>query len=470
MKKTIKRDLMLDVSQNQVYRAKRKAFEIIQGNHREQYLRLWDYCEMVRRQNPGSTALLKLERPWLAASPIFQRLFICYDAQVKGFIEGCRPIIGLDACFLKGPYGGQLMHAVGRDANNQMYPLAIAIVEAESKSSWTWFMENLISVIGRPEERGWCFISDRKKGLTQTFEEVVPGVEHRYCIRHMHANFSKLFKRKEYKNLMWGAAAAYTVQKFEQRLEEIKTVNKDAYNWLLRESPSNWARCMFSPRAKCNRMDNNTSESFNSSIKEARDMPILTMLEMIRKQLMKRYQDRMLFSQTFTSNICPRIFKKLEKNKKKAMACDVIWAGEAVFEVTVSSIRTYIVDIGQRVCSCRKWDVTGIPCVHGVAAIITNKSRPEDFVQTNYDQIMPPHIRKRAGRPKKNRKKAEDEPKNPIRVRKHYTSLRCGKCKEVGHNSRTCNGLSASGEERQKIPPKGGKGKQPGSNSKVHHP
>ena len=116
---------------------------------------------------------------------------------------------------------------------------------------------------------------------------------------------------------MWGAAAAYTVQEFEQRLEEIKTVNKDAYNWLLRESPSNWARCMFSPRAKCNRMDNNTSEAFNSSIKEARDMPILTMLEMIRRQLMKRYQDRMLFSRTFTSNICPIIFKKLEKNRKR---------------------------------------------------------------------------------------------------------------------------------------------------------
>ncbi|GFY96753.1 hypothetical protein Acr_11g0010590 [Actinidia rufa] len=59
--------------------------------------------------------------------------------------------------------------------------------------------------------------------------------------------------------------------------------------------------------------------------------------------------------------------------------------------------------------------------------------------------------KERAGRPKKNRKKAEDKPKNLIRVRKHYTSLRCGKCKEVGHNSRTC----------QKIPHEAGKGKQP---------
>ena len=40
---------------------------------------------------------------------------------------------------------------------------------------------------------------------------------------------------------------------------------------------------------------------------------------------------------------------------------------------------------------------------------------------------MPHPLRKRAGMPKKNRKKADDEPKNPIQVRKHYTSIRCGK-------------------------------------------
>ena len=86
-----------------------------------------------------------------------------FEAQKKGFILGCRPIIGLDACHLKGPYGGQLMHAMGRDGNNQMYPLAIAVVEFECKSSWTWFLDNLLDVIGRPEEMGWTFISDRQK-------------------------------------------------------------------------------------------------------------------------------------------------------------------------------------------------------------------------------------------------------------------------------------------------------------------
>jgi hypothetical protein len=39
------------------------------------------------------------------------------------------PIIGLDGCFLKGYYGGQILAAIGRDPNDQMLPIAFAVVE-----------------------------------------------------------------------------------------------------------------------------------------------------------------------------------------------------------------------------------------------------------------------------------------------------------------------------------------------------
>lgn len=77
-------------------------------------------------------------------------MFVMFSAQQDGFIQGCRPVIGLDACHLKGKFGGHLMHAVGRDANNQMYPLAIACVESECKDSWSWFLETLIMHIRTP--------------------------------------------------------------------------------------------------------------------------------------------------------------------------------------------------------------------------------------------------------------------------------------------------------------------------------
>jgi hypothetical protein len=85
-------------------------------------------------------------------------------AMKKWFLEGCRLVIGLDGCFLKGPYKGILLVVVGRDANNNMYPIAIAVVESETKDSWTWFLECLVSDLGSHERHiSPTFISDRQK-------------------------------------------------------------------------------------------------------------------------------------------------------------------------------------------------------------------------------------------------------------------------------------------------------------------
>ncbi|XP_058217368.1 uncharacterized protein LOC131328440 [Rhododendron vialii] len=465
MKKIVRREWLLNVSETKVYRAKRKALELIQGDHRVQYVRLWDYCEIVRIQNPGSTAKLKVDRPLPNEGPVFKRMFISYVAQLRGFLAACRPIIGLDACFLKGPFGGQLMHATAKDANNQMFPLAFAVVEAEAKESWTWFLESLMDMIGNPEEMGWCFISDRQKGLTQTFAQLYPNVEHRYCMRYMYSNFSKVYKGKEWKDLMWRAASVYTILEFKQAMEAIKAIDVEAYKYLMSEQPSTWARCMHGTRSKCNRMDNNTSEAFNRAIKDARDQPILTMTESIRRYLMTRLQTRNHLCQGWKGNVCLRIRRRVEKACKLMGECEVIYSGGKIFEV-LTTLKTHVMDIGERTYTCRKWDVSGIPCSHGMAAIIEDKSDPLDFVHecfhistvaniynfiikplpdqtmwihTPFNPIGPPPLRKKSGRPKKNRRKGDDEPNKPNGdVRRYYTTLKCRVCKQPRHNAKTC--------------------------------
>ena len=47
-------------------------------------------------------------------------MYCCLGPLKEGFKKGCRPFIGLDGCFLKGPFPGQLLCAVGIDANNGM--------------------------------------------------------------------------------------------------------------------------------------------------------------------------------------------------------------------------------------------------------------------------------------------------------------------------------------------------------------
>ena len=63
--------------------------------------------------------------------PVFQRLYVYFETCKTGFKNACRPFIRLDACHLKGLYGGQLIAAIDRDPNEEYFPLAFAIVEAE---------------------------------------------------------------------------------------------------------------------------------------------------------------------------------------------------------------------------------------------------------------------------------------------------------------------------------------------------
>jgi hypothetical protein len=72
----VKRKWNVDVSFRQLYKAKVKALEFIEGKHKEQYKRLMDYCATVRQTNRGSTILMKVERPTLDVPPTFLRLYV----------------------------------------------------------------------------------------------------------------------------------------------------------------------------------------------------------------------------------------------------------------------------------------------------------------------------------------------------------------------------------------------------------
>ena len=62
-------------------------------------------------------------------------MYICLEACKRGFKSGCRPILCLDACHLKGEYEGQLLCAIGLDGNDDMFPIAYAVAKAEKRKS-----------------------------------------------------------------------------------------------------------------------------------------------------------------------------------------------------------------------------------------------------------------------------------------------------------------------------------------------
>ena len=61
---------------------------------------------------------------------------MCLDTVKRRFLVACRPIIGLDGCHLKREHGKQLLVVVGRDLNDNYFPLAVATIKAETKDLW----------------------------------------------------------------------------------------------------------------------------------------------------------------------------------------------------------------------------------------------------------------------------------------------------------------------------------------------
>ncbi|XP_062103973.1 uncharacterized protein LOC133815107 [Humulus lupulus] len=423
------------ISEWRFYRAKKEAMKILEGSVRDQFVIVEDYCKQILATNPGSTTLLKTTMR--GGKRYFERVYICLKACKDGFIKGCRPLIGLDGCFLKGYCKGVLLAAVGVDGENSLYPIAYAIVEKENTETWKWFVEILKEDLQVENSSKFTLMSDRPKGLENAMKSLWDGAHVRYCVRHMHSNFKKDFPGLLLKQLLWAAARASTKEEFVKCMKTIKDVNESAYNWLMAKNASEWTRSHFDDSVKCDMVLNNMCESFNSAILEARDKAVVTLLEKIRFWLMVRFCQKRESVNKWRDGISKQIWDLLEKNKEVAKKCHTNRANAFNFQVTHETDGSFVVDLIALTCTCRKFELNGLPCSHAVAAIWKRGLNVLDYVHDYYKKesfihvyegvvqpmpspnkwpsssnapILPPPEYKLPGRPKKSRKREVDEP------------------------------------------------------------
>ena len=96
------------------------------------YSALPSYCDVIKSTNEGSHASCAWYPP---THPdrllVFMSIFISFKAALDGLFAGCRSLIGVDGAHLKGNYGGFLLSTIALDSNNEMFPVAWAIVSYE---------------------------------------------------------------------------------------------------------------------------------------------------------------------------------------------------------------------------------------------------------------------------------------------------------------------------------------------------
>ncbi|XP_051143934.1 uncharacterized protein LOC127260266 [Andrographis paniculata] len=249
-RKEIMRELNVSVSKDQAYRAKRRALERISEDSVYQYSRLWDYTHELRKSNPGTIVVLGVETD--DGESVFNRIYVWYGALKEGFSVGCRPIIGVDGCHLKGIYAGVLLTAVGIDPNNNLFPIAFAVVSRENGETWRWFLTLLKKDLRIGGDKQVTFMSDKQKGLIQAFDGVFLGYDHRFCVRHMDNNFVNAgFRGTALKNAIWRATLASTPGEFRRRMDELKDLDSEAHKWFDDKPVAQWSRSHFKVYSKC---------------------------------------------------------------------------------------------------------------------------------------------------------------------------------------------------------------------------
>lgn len=260
---------------------------------------------------------------------------------------------------------------------------------------------------------------------------------------------------------------------FEKELQAIRFLSEPAYNYLTSIPTKHWSRHSFTTTARSNMLTNNMCETFNAVIKEARDKPILTCLEWIRRYTMSRMTDKWDGAQKYTGKYMPYVDKVLGWVKQGAKDSMPIHSRMDHWEVDTVTDR-FVVSLSDKQCSCNHWMLTGIPCSHAWSCIVSKGARPEDYLdecysrdkyllsyehpikpmpgsdhwdKTNYPNPLPPTIRVMPGRPSEKKRKLEPGEMEEGKQVKKYT---CSNCGLPGHRKNKCpKGLAAKEPQTQ---------------------
>lgn len=254
-------------------------------------------------------------------------------------------------------------------------------------------------------------------------------------------------------------------------MEAIKGLNIEAFKYLDAIPPCNWSRHAFGTSSKSGMLLNNCCESFNNVLRDARSKPILSLMEWIRRYVMKRCCAKRNGLKSFDGVIMPSVVKMIHNGLLQVSKMKINQAGLHEFEVDDDG-DTFVVNLKNKVCGCYRWSLMGIPCWHALACIVKRRLQYEEFVHVAYHvstyaatyspafkampghtqwdttpqpHPLPPPYRKMPGRPsKRKRVKEPGEDKEKKLVKRAKKNNRCSRCGGLGHYKPKCQNVPLS--------------------------
>ena len=141
------------------------------------------------------------------------------------------------------------------------------------------------------------------------------------------------------------------------------------YETLMEKNPQTCSRAYFTGTACYEVVHNNFSETYNNTINTAREMPLVEMLETIRRLAMVRTDLRKEKMKKHKGKYSKKVAKTIEEESKHKNNCRAVARANGQFDVRENNLG-HSGHMTRRTCTCRKWDMTGIPCRHALRVIM----------------------------------------------------------------------------------------------------
>ncbi|KAL7599378.1 hypothetical protein Lser_V15G26728 [Lactuca serriola] len=316
------------------------------------YVALPKYLGALQKFNPGTIVERCVSRSTDVDEVEFRRVFWAFAPFIKGF-HYCRPVISIDGTHLYGKYTGKMLIAMGVNGNNQILPLAFAIVENESYNTWNWFLSHVKNHVVKDRE-GICLISDRHGGILKAVNEHGSPW---YCLRHFINNFYDKFHNSVLKALAYRVGSQNQIRKFNSIMEEIGKLNPHARHCLESHPLNRWTLAYDGGR-RYGLVTTNLSEIFNSVLKGARFLPITACVQLTFYRMVHYFEVRRPLGSSSLANgdaHTPHVIAKQVALMAKASAHSLrsFNREKGIFElITQKGRNVQVVNLEQKTCTC----------------------------------------------------------------------------------------------------------------------
>ncbi|XP_066162703.1 uncharacterized protein [Oryza sativa Japonica Group] len=361
------------VGYSTVYAGMQKSIEQIFGTWEESFAFLFNFKAEIELKMPGNVVEIDVQED--GDGIYFHRFFCSFKPCIDGFIMGCRPYLSIDSTALNGKWNGQLASATSIDGHNWMFPVAFGFFQSETTDNWTWFMQQLNKAVGNLPTL--AISSDACKGLENAVKNVFQRAEHRECFWHLMQNFIKKFQGPVFGN-MYPAARSYMPERFYHYMNKIYEANSDVKPYLETYHKLLWMRSKFSEEIKCDFITNNLAESWNKWIKDMKHLPIVELADGIRSKTMNLLARRRKIGEKLDGVMLSIVVCQLNAMTRELGHLKVVQGDRDQAEVTEITaehqIIRHAVNLVNHTCTCREWQVSGKPCPHALALIISYRN------------------------------------------------------------------------------------------------